>query len=94
MLYYVLYHVLLKYKKQKEVTINVSSSQGSVINNPFGNGKVGTMDINAFDTQLQGFIKGNSAINPSVLPLFLSYDIYLTSGGCCIGSPGAESRRA
>jgi hypothetical protein len=24
-------------------------------------------------------------INPGVLPLFITYDVFLTSGGCCIG---------
>lgn len=68
-----------------EQTITVSATQGKVINNPFGSGKVGTMGINAFDSKLQSFMRSLTQINPGVLPIFLTYDIYLTSGGCCIG---------
>ena len=80
------YHVLLGTPTVlPEQTITVSRSQGNVINNPFGSGKVGTMGINAFDSKLQTFMRSLTQINPSVLPLFITYDIYLTSGGCCIG---------
>jgi len=82
------YHVLLG---QPTVLANksikvTSSSQGSVFTNPFtGNGLVGTYDINLFDSQLQTWMKGFKQINPSVLPIFITYDIFLTAGGCCIG---------
>lgn len=67
-------------------TINVSASQGSVIPNPFGGGLIGTMDIFAFDAQLQTIIKHFKQIQPNVLPVFLTYNVYLTQfGGCCIG---------
>jgi len=81
------YHVKFKTPTVlTEQTITVTAAQGSVISNPFGSGVVGTDDINAFDAQLQTFIASFSQVNPSVLPLALSYDIYLTSGGsCCIG---------
>ncbi|MBV8977854.1 MAG: hypothetical protein JOZ13_10810 [Alphaproteobacteria bacterium] len=81
------YHVLLGAPTVlAEQTINVSAVQGRVMNNPFGSGKVGTMGINAFDTKLQGFITALTQINPAALPLFITYDIYLTqTGQCCIG---------
>ena len=79
------YHVLFSTKVEKEQTINVSCNSGCVENNPFGTGMVGLYDINSFDSQLQTFMKNNSDVNPGVLPLFISYDIYLTEGGCCIG---------
>ena len=80
------YHVLLGTPTVlAEQTITVQTGQGSVGNNPFGSGIVGTYDINLFDSQLQTFMKSFSQINPGVLPLFVTYDIYLTSGGCCIG---------
>ncbi|MFZ1131032.1 MAG: hypothetical protein WAN38_09695 [Terriglobales bacterium] len=80
------YHVLLGTPTVlAEQTITVTSSQGSVVNNPFASGVVGTYDINDFDNNLQRYIKAFSQINPGVLPLFITYDIYLTSGGCCIG---------
>ena len=66
-------------------TINVSSSQGSVISNPWSGIPTGTMDINAFDAQLQAIMAKFKQIQPNTFPLFLTYNIYLTSGGCCIG---------
>jgi hypothetical protein len=81
------YHVLLKITTtERPLKITVQSAQGKVITNPFGTIKVGTMDINAFDSQLNTYISGHSAdIHPDVLPLFVTDNIYLTSGGCCIG---------
>jgi hypothetical protein len=80
------YHVLLGTPSvAAEQTITVSATQGKVINNPFGSGKVGEMSINAFDSRLQTFMRNLTQINPGVLPIFLTYDIYLTSRGCCIG---------
>lgn len=78
------YHVLYTTKKEAEQTISFSCSN-CVINNPFGSGIVGTYDINSFDSQLQTFMRNLKDVNPGVLPLFISYDVYLTSGGCCIG---------
>ena len=47
---------------------------------------VGLADINWFDTQLQNYITAHSSIVPNSLPIFVTYDVYLTqSGGCCIG---------
>ena len=69
-----------------EQSISVTRTQGKVITNPFGSGVVGTMGINAFDSYLQSFMTKFSQINPSNLPLFVTDNIYLTSGGqCCIG---------
>ena len=81
------YHVLLGTPTVLATqTINVTQSQGSVITNPFLPGhKVGTMDINAFDLKLQGFMQQFSQIQPNTLPIFVTYDVYLTFGGCCIG---------
>ena|SRR5271165_1616394 len=80
------YHVLLGQPTVlAEQTITVAPAQGSVISNPFGSGIVGTYDINAFDSNLQTYMKKFTQINPGVLPLFITYDVYLTSGGCCIG---------
>jgi len=81
------YHVLLGTPTvAAEQTISVSRFQGKVITNPFGSGKVGEMSINAFDSKLQTFMSNlSSQINPGVLPIFITYNIFLTSGGCCIG---------
>ena len=81
------YHVLLgtpKVLAQKTITVS-SPSLGTVISNPFGSGVVGTYDINAFDSKLQAYMTSFKKINPGVLPIFITYDVYLTSGGCCIG---------
>jgi hypothetical protein len=80
------YHILLGTPTvAAEQTITVTKSQGKVVNNPFGSGKIGEMSISSFDSKLQTFMRNLTQINPSVLPIFLTYDIYLTSGGCCIG---------
>jgi len=68
-----------------EQTINVTPSEGNVISNPWSGIPTGTMDINAFDAQLQTIILKFKQITPNVLPIFLTYNVYLTSGGCCIG---------
>jgi hypothetical protein len=82
------YHVLLGQPTVlAEQTITVSNANlGGVFSNPFGSGVVGTYDIDAFDAKLQTFITKFKQVNPGVLPLFISTDIYLTEGGgCCIG---------
>lgn len=80
------YHVLLGTPVVlPEKSITVPAPLGSVVNNPFGSGIVGTYDINAFDAKLQTWMAAQKKINPGVLPIFITYDIFLTSGGCCIG---------
>jgi hypothetical protein len=80
------YHVLLGTPTVlKEQSITVPASLGAVYSNPFGSGIVGTYDINAFDAKLHTYMKNFSQINPGVLPIFITYDIFLTEGGCCIG---------
>jgi len=86
------YHTVLDYTKTKKpnklkpLKLTVSSSQGSVISNPFGSGVVGTYPINSFETAAHTYMTAHSAvITPDTFPFFISYDIYLTSGGCCIG---------
>jgi hypothetical protein len=81
------YHVLLGRPVVLPMqTITVSKSQGKVVANPFGSGVVGTFGVNAFDAKLQTMMKNLPQITPGALPLFVTYDIYLTdSKGCCIG---------
>lgn len=96
------YHTIVDYTKDKTLKalkITVSASQGSVIDNPFGSGVVGTYPINSFESQVHSYMSSHSHITPDTFPFFISYDIYLTSGGCCIGGyhnrsgsgPGAQS---
>jgi hypothetical protein len=80
------YHVLLGTPTVlAEQTITVPASLGGVANNPFGSGIVGTYDINAFDSKLQSIMKNFPQITPGVLPLFVTYDVYLTEVFCCVG---------
>ena len=84
------YHTVLdcaaKTKGLKPLKIVVTPTQGKVITNPFGSGVVGTYPINSFDTAVHSYLTAhNTIITPDTFPLFISYDIYLTSGGCCIG---------
>ena len=78
------YHVVLgKPTIIAEQTLNVPPSEGQV-SFQFGH-TVGLMDFNAMDNVLQGYMSKIKQIQPNTLPVFLAYDIYLTSGGCCIG---------
>jgi hypothetical protein len=79
------YHLLLGTPRVAPVqTIVVPAADGSVATE-FGV-KVGLADINWFDAQIQALITKFTAIQPNTLPIFITYDAYLTSGGgCCIG---------
>src|SRR5271166_1181080 len=86
------YHLLLKTLIGPEQTLNVPASEGSVISNPWSGIPTGTADINWFDEQLQTILSKYSCakikepcISPNVLPLFVTENVYLTEGGCCIG---------
>jgi hypothetical protein len=81
------YHVLLgKPTVLAEQTIAVPASLGGVYNNPFGSGVIGTYEVNAFDAKLLSYMKKFTQVNPGVLPLFVTYDVFLTGfAGCCIG---------
>ena len=70
---------------EPEHTITVTPAEGSIIPNPFGGSSmVGTMNLGAFDAKLQTFLSGIAAVHPNVLPVFVTDNIYLTSGGCCV----------
>lgn len=81
------YHVVLSPSVTTSLTIKPTKAQGgAVVNNPFGGGgKVGEMNINSFDTALQNYLSSHSAITPDTVAIFVTDNIYLTSGGCCIG---------
>lgn len=79
------YHIMLKSVIGPEQTFNVPANFGNVISNPWSGIPTGTADINWFDQQLQTVIHSFSQIQPNVLPLFITENVYLTSGGCCIG---------
>jgi hypothetical protein len=81
------YHLLFaKAVVAPEQTLTVPSNEGSVIANPWSGIPTGTADINWFDSQLQTIMKKFTQIKPNVLPVFVTYNVYLTEfGGCCIG---------
>jgi len=81
------YHTVLQIVKTlKPQTITVAASEGQVVDDPFHlGGKRGEMSIFAFDSRLQTFMTKLKQINPSVLPIFITTDVFLTQGGCCIG---------
>ncbi|MGA8151813.1 MAG: hypothetical protein WB952_12745 [Terriglobales bacterium] len=65
-------------------TLSPPTNKGKT-GSPFGV-KVGLVDIDWFDAQLLTLIGKFSKIKPNSLPIFLTYDVYLTQGGgCCIG---------
>jgi len=82
-----------------EQTFTVPANEGSVISNPWSGIPTGTADINWFDNQLQTVMQKFSQIQPNILPLFITDNVYLTEGGCCIGgyhsalsgAPGGQS---
>jgi hypothetical protein len=85
------YHVLLKTVVKPEQTIDCTDSSCQVDTFHFGNDPnvtAGLADINYYDGLVQGFMSKLGA-TPNILPLFIWYDIYLTSGtglsNCCIG---------
>jgi hypothetical protein len=75
------YHVLLNLVVLPEVTISAPSGR---IATEFGV-RAALVDINFFDAKLQQIISSNPQITPDSLPIALTYNTYLTSGGCCIG---------
>jgi hypothetical protein len=78
------YHVLLGTPTVLPTrTLVVPAADGSV-GQEFGV-TVGLADINWFDTQINAVIKHYTQITPSSLVIFVTYDSYLTEGGCCIG---------
>jgi hypothetical protein len=88
------YHVLLGAPTVlPEVTLNVPRRQGSV-GNEFGV-QVALVNINYIDAQVHTILANNPQITAASVPIFVMYDTYETSGGCCIGgyhsASGAQS---
>ena len=75
------YHVLLNPVLLPEVTMTGTNGKTGT---EFGT-RVALVDINTFDAKLQQIISGNTQITPNSFVIALTYDTYLTSGGCCIG---------
>jgi hypothetical protein len=73
--------VLLNPVLLPEVTISAPTGKTGT---EFGT-RVALVYINSFDAKLQQVISGNTQITPNSFVIALTYDTYLTSGGCCIG---------
>ena len=84
------YHVLLGTPTvATAVTITVPSTQGKILTDPSSGKNIGVININWFDPQLQGLLTSLN-FTPTMMPIFLSNDVYLSSGApsinnCCIG---------
>ena len=77
------YHVLLKPILLPEVTLNVPTAYGT-ISTDFGV-TAANVDINYLDGQIGIGLPKLKQITPASLALIMTYDTYLTEGGCCIG---------
>lgn len=75
-------HILLSPQVLTEQTLSPPTNYGKT-GSEFGF-TAGLVDINWFDAQLPGIIS-RLGIQPNAFPIFLTYDTYLTQGGCCIG---------
>jgi len=71
-------------------TINLAATGGSIFSGlPCGNNnhQVGAFDLGSWDAFAQGKITGSlkaQGVTPRSLPIFLFYNVVLTSGGCCV----------
>ena len=78
------YHVLLGGPTVlAEQTLKPPATKGQN-GSPFGF-QAAEVDINWFDSKLQGIIATFPQITPNTFVIFLTYNVYLTEGGCCIG---------
>jgi hypothetical protein len=78
------YHVLLGTPKVLPLqTISVPPADG-VVSTEFGI-SVGTADIDWFDGKIEAIMTQNKQITPNSFPIFITSNVYLTEGECCIG---------
>lgn len=79
------YHVLLSKPTVLPALVLTVPSRVGGIASEFGV-RVGLADINWFDLQLQTYMANHTQIVPNSIPVFVTYNVYLTQlGGCCIG---------
>jgi len=79
------YHVLLKPVVLPEVTVNVPTADGSLATGQFGVPQTANVSINYFDGLINAGLPKLKQITPASFAMVLTYDTYLTEGGCCIG---------
>ena len=95
------YHVVLGSPTiMPAMTIKVGAGQGIVETNPRGGHQlVGTYGFGPMDTLINSYISSHSEVTPDTFVFFVTRNIFLTSGGCCIGgyhfstgtSPGSQT---
>ena len=84
------YHVLVGTPTvATALTITVPAAHGAIAKDPSSGKNIGIIDINWFDPLLQGELT-SLHFTANMLPIFLSNDVYLSSGApsinnCCIG---------
>lgn len=84
------YHVLVGSPTvATALTITVPAADGKIAKDPSSGKNIGIININWFDPQLQGELTALH-FTPNMMPIFLSNDVYLSSGApsinnCCIG---------
>jgi hypothetical protein len=66
-----------------EQTLNVPAGSGHV-GSPFGH-QVAEVGYGYLDGQIRTIMSQMQQIQPNTFPIFMTYNTYLTSGGCCIG---------
>jgi len=66
-----------------EQTLNVPAGSGH-LGSPFGH-QVAEVSYGYLDGQIGTIMSQYSQIQPNTFPIFMTYNTYLTSGGCCIG---------
>ena len=82
------YHVLVGTPTiASTVTMKIPAADGATAKDPSTGKTLGLININYFDPQIQAML---SSYSPNMLPIFLSYDVFLTNGApnlnnCCIG---------
>ena len=80
------YHVVLGAPEiLPAMKITVQSGQGVVQQNPFGAIDTGTYGFGAMDVQINNYIDAHSEVTPDRFVFFVSDNVFLVSGGCCIG---------
>lgn len=84
------YHVLVGNPTiAKTVTLSIPSTAGTTVVDSSSGKTIGLVNINWFDPKLQSMLTSLN-FTPKMLPIFLSYNVYLTQGAptlsnCCIG---------
>jgi len=86
------YHLLYDVTVGNALKVFVSKEDGAVIDNPLGGGKVGTFSLAKFDQYAESFVtQHDDGITAAAIPLFVTYNVYLDEGGCCVGGYHAAS---